>query len=49
MVKKIEELKLNNNLKEILEYNLFECIIFLESQGKRGKIKEISYKKVMVS
>lgn len=39
--KKMEELKLNKNLKEILEGNFFEKIIFLKTKGERGKIKKI--------
>jgi len=37
----MEELKLNKNLKEILEGNFFEKIIFLKTKGERGKIKKI--------
>ena len=38
---KIEELKRNKNLIEILKDNFFEKIIFLKSKGKRGKIEKI--------
>ena len=37
----IEGIKLNKNLQEILDLNLFERIIFLASQGSRGQIENI--------
>lgn len=37
----LEGLKVNKNLREMIDLNFFEKIIFLKSKGKRGEIKEI--------
>lgn len=37
----MDGIKLNKNLKEMLELHFFEKIIFLSTHGKRGQIENI--------
>ena len=37
----LEKLKMNKLLYEVLDLNLFERIIFLKSEGKRGEVQKI--------